>query len=283
MDLKGLGEFAITEPESSANTDYQPVYPFNSATQTPSGHLFELDDTPTRERVRLQHRTGTFVEMHPDGMQVNHIFGDSFHIVEKGGYVLIKGVCSIAVEGDASMDFQGDLTQHVAGDMKLVVDGKLDITTKGSATLVSEAGIDLRTSLLGSISLSAPTPDPTSSNISFQGGLRVNGEITAESIYSTGAVKAGTGIHAGVIGSANPFAGISTLGGIASGSAFAAPGVISSQAFGGAPGIIIGGLIRGLEVRDRVSFMTSIRAQYNTHIHPTPRGPSGPPISPMIP
>ena len=56
-----------TEPESAANTDYQPVYPYNNITQTEAGHTFELDDTPTRERVRLQHRSGTFIEMHPNG------------------------------------------------------------------------------------------------------------------------------------------------------------------------------------------------------------------------
>jgi hypothetical protein len=33
-----------TEPESAANTDYQPVYPYNNVTQTRSGHMFELDE-----------------------------------------------------------------------------------------------------------------------------------------------------------------------------------------------------------------------------------------------
>ena len=36
---------AWTEPESAANTDYQPQYPYNNVTQTAGGHSFELDDT----------------------------------------------------------------------------------------------------------------------------------------------------------------------------------------------------------------------------------------------
>ena len=33
-----------TEPESAANTSYQPVYPYNNVKQTEAGHLFEMDD-----------------------------------------------------------------------------------------------------------------------------------------------------------------------------------------------------------------------------------------------
>ena len=56
-----------TEPESAANADNQPVYPYNDVTQTESGHFMEMDDTPGAERIRLQHRTGTFTEIQADG------------------------------------------------------------------------------------------------------------------------------------------------------------------------------------------------------------------------
>ena len=60
-----------TEPESAANTDYPPDYPYNQVMQSASGHLFEMDDSRGRERVRLTHRTGTFIEMHPNGDEVH--------------------------------------------------------------------------------------------------------------------------------------------------------------------------------------------------------------------
>ena len=68
------------EPESAANTDYQPVNPYNHATLTDSGHLLELDDTKTRERIRVMHRSNTFIEMHPNGDEVHKIWGDGYYI-----------------------------------------------------------------------------------------------------------------------------------------------------------------------------------------------------------
>ena len=77
------------EPESSANTDYQPEYRYNHAKATPRGHLFEMDDTPTRERVRLSHRSNTFIEMHPNGDEVHKIYGN--------GYVITLGDQNISI------------------------------------------------------------------------------------------------------------------------------------------------------------------------------------------
>jgi hypothetical protein len=73
-----------TEPESARNTETPPVYPYNNIQQTESGHSFEMDDTPTRERVRLQHRIGTFLEMHPDGDEVHKVYGTGYEIYLKG-------------------------------------------------------------------------------------------------------------------------------------------------------------------------------------------------------
>ena len=89
MSTQPIGFDGFTEPESAANTNYQPVYPYNNITQTPAGHSFELDDTPTRERIRLQHRSGTFVEMHPNGDEVHKIYGN--------GYVITLGDQNISI------------------------------------------------------------------------------------------------------------------------------------------------------------------------------------------
>ena len=42
------GDKGWSEPESAANTSYQPIYPYNDVKQTDAGHLFEMDDTPTK-------------------------------------------------------------------------------------------------------------------------------------------------------------------------------------------------------------------------------------------
>jgi hypothetical protein len=264
------GPFGFTEPESAANTANPPVYPYNNVQRTNSGHYLEMDDTPSRERVRLQHRTGTFTEMHPDGTQVNHIVGDSYHIVEKNGYIKIQGVCSIVVEGDAQVDFQGNVFQRVKGDWQVDVQGNFDLKVTGETNILSGGNLKLKTgSLLSSIRFSS------ASSMKLDTDLNVSGEVRADSLYSSGAVVAGTGIHAGIPGSLNPFAGISTLGGIAQGTTVAPPNGIT------AIGPVFAPTFFGVEVFDRAGPMSAMRAIYNSHIHPTPRGPSGPPISPM--
>jgi hypothetical protein len=270
MSDKNLGEFAITEPESAANTANPPQWPFNNARETASGHLFEMDDTAGRERVRLTHRTGTFIEMHPDGSQVNHIFGESFQIIETDGHVLIKGTCSIVVEGNASIDVQGDLIQHVGGNMKTLVDGDYDLLVLGDTNIVSKGELDLNTGLDGSLTLG-------SSDLFINSDLRVNGRLSAEQITSTNDITAGTGIHAGVPGSVNPLAGISTLGGVAIGYPQATPGFVISTF------PIICPTVTAVELIDRGGPVSLMRVVYNSHIHPTPEGPSGTPSVYMAP
>ena len=57
-----MADSAWTEPESAANTDYQPVYPYNNVTETESGHSWEMDDTPGAERIHLNHKANTFFD-----------------------------------------------------------------------------------------------------------------------------------------------------------------------------------------------------------------------------
>lgn len=92
-----------TEPESAANKDTPPQAPYNHVTATESGHSFEMDDTPKRERVRLQHRSGTFIEMHPNGDEVHKVYGDGYEITIKDKNVLIEGNCNITVNGPCTL------------------------------------------------------------------------------------------------------------------------------------------------------------------------------------
>ncbi len=81
-----MADMSWTEPESAANTDYQPIYSYNNIQQTESGHSFEMDDTPTRERVRIQHRSGSFIEMHPNGDEVHKIVGKGYEIIASSSF-----------------------------------------------------------------------------------------------------------------------------------------------------------------------------------------------------
>lgn len=81
---------------------YGAVYPNNKVTQTSSGHVIEIDDTSDNERIHIYHKSGTFVEMHPNGDVVTHT---------KNGFKTVTGNEKI----------------HVTGDMEITVDGTFKV------------------------------------------------------------------------------------------------------------------------------------------------------------
>lgn len=90
------------EPE----TPYDAKYPFNhvretepkpqedvSGSQPPEngGHIEEFDDTPGAERYYLQHKKGTFTEIHPDGTEVHKVIKNRYVIIEEDEHLYVKG------------------------------------------------------------------------------------------------------------------------------------------------------------------------------------------------
>ena len=115
----------------------KPVYPYNKVLQTESGHVLEMDDTPSVERLAIEHRSGTFHEIHPDGSQVTRIVNDNYTIICKDEEVFVGGKVNIKVLGDAKIHTIGNLELKTYGDGKIDVAGKLDIEAGGNITLKS--------------------------------------------------------------------------------------------------------------------------------------------------
>ena len=93
----------IGEPDSP----YDAVYPDNAVHATRSGHVIELDDTPDNERIHIYHKSGSFVEFHPNGDVVTH---------HANGFKAVAGNDKI----------------HVTGNFELFVDGDMKVTVKGN-------------------------------------------------------------------------------------------------------------------------------------------------------
>jgi hypothetical protein len=277
-----------TEPESAANTDYKPVYPYNNVTQTRSGHMFELDDTKGRERVRLQHRANTFIEMHPDGKEVHKIWGDGYYIT-LGDHNISIGVddgqlakkLNITVYGDVNMqisgnkveNIDGDVTQHIKGSYTQVVEGYSSITSQLGASITAGGGAS------GSLQIKA-------ANVNMDGNSRIRGNLNVGNVYSQGRVDTSElgGMKAGIGGFTTPLGGISV--------GFPTPPV---------PGNIlcIGTINAGLLINAGVSvnapignfglmsagLMTDLvnTTIFDVHAHIGNKGfPTSPPLSPMI-
>jgi hypothetical protein len=260
------------EPESAANTAYPPVYPYNNVTQTPSGHSFEMDDTPQRERVRLQHRMGTFIEMHPNGDEVHKVYGNGYMIVVRDNQVLISGNCNVKIEGDANIQISGDkietvlgnVEQHIRGNFTQVVEGTTSLTSLQD-TIINAGGV-----LGGGLKVQ------TGDYMYVDGDLSVNGEIVGTKIYSQGRIDAETGVGAGPLGFVTMLGGVSVGIPVAIPTTIQAAGPITSHTSVDAPLGLYGvsSSILGFDVINTLF--------YDSHIHATPVGPTTPTPSQFV-
>ena len=275
----------FTEPESAANTDYQPVFPYNNTTATASGHQFEMDDTPTRERIRLQHRLGTFIEMHPDGNEVHKIFGDGYNIT-LGDHNIAIGIddgnkakkLNITVYGDVNLYANGNFIQQVDGDYELHVKGNYSTTVEGLSSFVSQGDYDIKAGMGsgGGSGLGGGVFITPGDYVSIRGDIKVNGEAAADKIFSSGRIDCNDGMFALEGGFAT------ALGGISVGTMAPVPfqincgGPINSLVSMSAP--LITSLFSDSFIASDV-VNSSIR---NMQSHIAPNGPTSPPTTPEI-
>lgn len=272
-----------TEPPSPASTESPPIYPYNNIQVTEAGHSIELDDTPGRERIRIQHGMAkTFVEMHPNGDQVVKIFGDGYEIIAGNKNVSIKGTCNIIIEGDCNMDVKGDMNQQVAGDYNLIVAGKTNIRSAKDVSISGDADVSISANenFGGALRLSA------AQSLNIGSDVYVGGSITCDTLTAESRVNGNMGVYAGPYGFTSALGGIS-LGIPTAATPVAVPGAINtvgpitSMVSCNAP---LGNWSLSQQAMSRSTLMTDTvnTGIYDSHIHPTPKGPSGPPSTPMV-
>lgn len=266
------GQYTWAEPESSFNPDEKPVYPHNKVWETESGHSFEMDDTKGRERIRLQHRSKTFLEMHPDGSEVHKIYGDGYEITLKNKNVLIKGHCSVTIEGDSIVHIKGDKIEKVDGNVYQEISGEMITNVKKKTSFISNDDMTIGVGDPTSGVLKVKTGDSTY----IEGDLSVTGSITSLALTTETKVNAGTGVTAGPLGFVTETGGVSV--GIPVSSPF---GTITCALYANVGVAVNAPFINGFMVRDVAGTMMGMRTVYNAHIHPAPRGLTGAPISTM--
>ena len=122
-----------SEPE----TKYGAQYPYNNVVETESGHLFEVDDTPSKERIHQAHRNGSFQEWYPDGDKVEKVTKDNYEIIMGDDNVYIMGKCNITVQGDAEVYVQQNGYLKVDGNVEVRVGGNYNELVGGTYTVES--------------------------------------------------------------------------------------------------------------------------------------------------
>lgn len=169
-----------------------PVYPYNKVTSTESGHLIEVDDTPTKERLNIHHRSGTFHEIHPDGSEVSRIVNDHYQVICKDDKIYIAGNADITVEkGNVTINVNtGNVTTNILkGDMTTTVSEGNVLTTvsKGNVNLdVTEGNVDaqiggtLNADVVGNTTFTSPSTTMTT-NLKVDGTVHITGAQTNDS------------------------------------------------------------------------------------------------------
>ena len=244
-----MPDYSWTQPESAANTDYQPVYPYNNIQQTEAGHKFEMDDTPGRERVRLEHRSGTFTEIQPNGDEVHKIIGKGYEIVASDKNVMISGVCNITIQGDSVLHVQGNSYQQIDGNVTQQVGGTVNQLVNGNCEQTIQGDFDINAS--GDVNI-------TADNVNINSDLNVRGDISStQSIAAVGNITAGLSVSAN-------------------------KSVETSGYMIAATTITAGVSVFAPTVSDMFSSMEMFRLKVDQHVHIGNRGfPTSPPTSPM--
>jgi hypothetical protein len=117
---------------SEPGTPYRAAYPMNSVTETRAGHIIELDDTSLAPRIHIYHKSGSFLEMHPDGSVVDKVVGDDYEIDLRNKKIIIKGNATETVDGTKRELVGGNFAVEVIGNLTTLVHGDHYVETKGN-------------------------------------------------------------------------------------------------------------------------------------------------------
>jgi hypothetical protein len=110
------------------------LFPFNQANETPSGHSFELDDTPGAERVLVKHRTGAGVELKPDGSVIVASRSNRIEVVGADHEVIVQGEGNITYDGDLNLTVNGNYNVKVGGTMNVDIGANHNHSIHGTYT-----------------------------------------------------------------------------------------------------------------------------------------------------
>ncbi len=128
-------KIANDEPFDEPDSPYAAVYPKNFVHETPRGHVIEIDDSFTTDadgnetdhsRIHIYHRSGSFVEMHPNGDVVTH-HKNGFKTVNGNDKVFITGDLDITVNGNMNVTVKGDVSETFEGNQTTTITKNLDV------------------------------------------------------------------------------------------------------------------------------------------------------------
>jgi len=134
------------ESWSQPESPYKGEYPYNKVTQTESGHIIEIDDTPGSERLHVYHKSGTFIEIDSNGSVIKRTKGSSYEIIDRNGKISIAGKADISVNGACNIFVGNDANIEVEGDTNIICHNDITAQAGGTFNLSSVETFSIRSS-----------------------------------------------------------------------------------------------------------------------------------------
>ena len=140
--------FDLEEPVAKTWADFKAKYPDNKVLETKSGHIFEIDDTPTFERIHVYHKNGSYIEMGGacgPGNRIDKVTGDWYTMIDRNWYKAVAGDINTA---GRHISFNGKTFVVKSQSMtvmapNVVVSGKVLAGTLASQTGATDTFVDV--------------------------------------------------------------------------------------------------------------------------------------------
>lgn len=130
-------------PEDVRQKEGAGKYPNYYSHKTRSGHCFMMDDSEGSEHVTVQHRSGSMIQIGPDGKLNITSHNGQYNIVFGENRMLITGAYDITVQGDSSLRVDGDYNMSVNGNINMNAQGDINFVSKNVNT-VARGNIDIQ-------------------------------------------------------------------------------------------------------------------------------------------
>lgn len=157
-------------------TEYEAEYYYNKKQTTESGHEMEWDDTPGKERIRMAHMSGSYMEFTAKGDKVDNIVGREYkyntggftQTVDENSDLKYNGNLRVSIGKHQHVEINGAKTESIAEELAIAVNKGASIviiedlyivaknvTISASEHVNIDAGGDIGLNAAGNINLKA--------------------------------------------------------------------------------------------------------------------------------
>jgi len=128
---KNPPDTSVRHPETSHNAEYYT----NKKATTESGHEFEFDDTVGSERIRIGHKSGSYIEWSPDGRKTESVVGQEHKYVSQGSTCTIDGNSDHKYNGNLRIS-SADQHMEINGVYSVAASEQFVFTAQKASTII---------------------------------------------------------------------------------------------------------------------------------------------------